>query len=164
MVIENTDTGNALVEALLQHMQIDTEGFTETGRALLCIDGEITILIAVEGDTTRMIAPLGTAPGSASMLSAMLEENFRCQASGGYSYAIEPETKDLVMTQTLRAHDVDAAQFIERFSAMADYAARWTQALAAGSTQIPKPNRIQAHTPRPARGGAEPTTGQRMRV
>ena len=164
MVTENSNAGNALVEALLQHMQIDAEGFAETGRALLCIDGEATILIALEGDTIRLISPLGTAPENIAVLGAVLEENFRSQAGEGYSYAIEPESKDLVMTRAMHAHHIDAAELIARFAAMAEYATRWSQALVAGSTQIPEPNKVQAHTPRRARGGVETTTGQHVRV
>ena len=172
VVTKNTDAGKALVEALLQHMQIEAEGFAETNRALLCIDDEVTILIAVDADTTRMIAPLGTAPRSAAGLSAVLEENFRTNAGEGYSYSIEPETKDLVMTRTVRAHDVDAEQFIGQFIAMAEYAACWTQALAAGSTEhgasahatMDKGQRGNNHgaarasvgTHRPGRGGPAP--------
>ena len=127
----------ALVESLLKYAGIDPEGFEETNKALLSLDQETTILIAVENRLIHLIGVLGAVIETDELLMALLQENFKSVAQARYRYAIEPESGELLMSHTLQSHGLDEAALIDSFVHMADYVKKWSRSLASGSAAVP---------------------------
>lgn len=127
-----------LVESLLEYAGIDPEGFEETNKALLSLDQETTILIAVENRLIHLIGVLGAVIETDELLMALLRENFKSVAQARYRYAIEPESGELLMSYTLQCDGLDEAALIDSFMHMADYVKKWSRSLAAGSAAVPE--------------------------
>ena len=129
-----------LVESLLKYAGLDPEGFEETNKALLSLDQEATILIAVENRLIHLIGVLGAVIETDELLMALLRENFKSVAQARYRYAIEPESGELLMSYTLQCDGLDEATLIDSFLHMADYVKKWSRSLAAGSVAVPEPD------------------------
>ena len=130
-----------LVESLLKYAGIDPEGFEETNKALLSLDQETTILIAVGESAHSPDRRFGGAViETDELLMALLRENFKSVAQARYRYAIEPESGELLMSYTLQCDGLDEATLIDSFMHMADYVKKWSRSLAAGSAAVPEPD------------------------
>lgn len=129
-----------LVESVLKYAGIDPEGFEETNKALLSLDQETTILIAVESRLIHLIGVLGPVVENDELLMALLRENFKSVAQARYRYSIEPESGELLMSYTLQCDGLDETTLIDSFLHMAAYVKKWSRSLAAGSVAVPEPD------------------------
>ena len=128
-----------LAEGLLVHTGIGAEGFRETCKALISLDYETTILIAVEERLIHLIAVLGPVVQSPALHLRLLEENFKSVGHARYRYAVEPETGELLMSLSVQSEGRTVDGFIHIFEAMVEYARVWCRSLAAGQDSVPEP-------------------------
>ncbi|MCY3620192.1 MAG: type III secretion system chaperone [Gammaproteobacteria bacterium] len=129
-----------LAESVLKYAGIDPEGFEETNKALVSLDRETTILIAVENRLIHLIGFLGAVVETDEFPMALLRENFKSVAQARYRYSIEPESGELLMSYTLQCDGLDETKLIDSFTHMADYVKKWSRSLAAGSATVPEPD------------------------
>lgn len=146
----------SLVEGLLDYCGIDGDGLREDGRLLLTVDAEMALFIVVQGQLIHLSAVLDEAPGQADFYLRLLLENFKNVSDPQYyRYALEPDSKALVISLSLDAAQLDQARFIDCFKLLLEHVERWTRALYLNNADY-----LALDLQAPARAGqAGPPTG-----
>lgn len=141
----------SLVEGLLEYCGIEGEGFREDGRLLMTVDSEMAIFIVAEDGMVHLSAVLDEAPERPDLYLRLLTENFRNVGdSQYYRYALEPDSKSLVICLSLRSARLTQAKFIDYFKLLLEHVERWTRALYLDNADFMAPERPdEAAPPRP---------------
>lgn len=148
-----------LAEGLLTYCGIDPEGFRETNKALIALDYETVIIIAVNGQLIHLVAMLGPVPDSPQLHRQLLNRNFASLAESDYRYAIDPDTGELVMSICLGSEDPAPDRLIRQFTHMAEYATRWQRSIYAGESAIPASDPASGQPPISRKGAAGDSPG-----
>ena len=120
----------SLVEGLLDYCGIESDGFRENGKLLLTIDSEQVVFVVVEDSQIHLSAVLDEMPEREDLYLRLLTENFKNVIDPGYyHYAVEPESRSLIISLSVNTAQVDQAKFIDYFKLFLDQVDRWTRAL-----------------------------------
>lgn len=129
-----------LAEALLEYCGIDPEGFREANKALITLDYEAVVIVAVDGSLIHLAALLGEAPDSPKLHRNLLNKNFDALAERAYRYAIDPQSGELVMSLCVGSEGLETDEFIRLFISTVDYANLWQRSLYTGGEDVPAPD------------------------
>lgn len=138
----------SLVEGLLEYCGIEGDGFREDGRLLMTVDSEMAIFIVVEDGLIHLSAVLDEAPDQPDLYLRLLTENFKNVGDPQYyRYAVEPESKSLIICLSLHSARLTQAKFIDYFKLLLEHIDRWTRALYLGNADFMAPEPQDAPAP-----------------
>ena len=138
----------SLVEGLLEYCGIEGDGFREDGRLLMTVDEEMAIFIVVKDGLIHLSAVLDEAPDRADLYLRLLTENFKNVSDPQYyRYALEPESKSLIICLSLHSAQLTGAKFIDYFKLLLDHVDQWTRALYPGNADFMAPDLQDADAP-----------------
>ena len=120
----------SLVEGLLEYCGIDSDGLREDGRVLLTVDSEMAIFIVVQDGLVHLSAVLDELPEQPDLYLRLLTENFRNVSDPQYyRYAVEPDSKSLIICLSLNSTHLQPAKFIDYFKLFLQRIEQWTRVL-----------------------------------
>ena len=136
-----------LARSLLKYCDIDPAGLEDENKVLLSINYDITVFMIVENRLVHFLCILGNAIDSGTFYRNLLHANFLSCTGAEYSYSIEPESGELLMSLTLQSDELDADAFIGKFEDFVRYCEQWTASLETRNENVPdKPDNAATGT------------------
>jgi len=127
-----------LVRSLLKYCDIDLEEIGDEGKVLVSIDYDITVLVVIEDSLIHFLCTIGPVIESETFYRDLLHANFRSCTQADYSYAIEPESGELLMSLMIQSDGAETNAFIHTFEEFVRYAETWKTSLQAGAAHVPE--------------------------
>lgn len=139
-----------LAKALLEYCGIAADDFGETNKALISLDYETTVILAVEGGVIHLISAIGPFRGSEALYRRLLERNFRSLAKPDYRFAVEPESGELMLARSLPADDrLAGGAMVEIFLGYVAYCERCARAFTGRPDEVVVPEPVASAAPQP---------------
>ena len=127
-----------LVDGLLDYCGIEREDTADSEKILLSIDDETAVFLALEGSLVHLSSVLDEAPDSKDFYFSLLTENFtNATDTGYYRYAIEPDSRSIIISLSINTDGLGQTEFIDYFKLFLENSEKWTAALNRQTPEIP---------------------------
>lgn len=124
-------TSQQFVDGLLDYCGIEHGGVSASEKMLISIDAETAVFVSLEGNLVHLSGVLDEAPESKTFYYQLLTENFKnATDTGYYRYAIDPDSRALIVSLTIRTDDLTQSRFIDYVGLFVERIEKWTAAIA----------------------------------